>query len=136
MRCRVVQTLCRSWRADVYVPGNLLIQPNFAWHDHTNNSNEPIIRIDALDSGLVNYLLTASFVKNRLNTTTTLNLVGWHITPLVVHWPWPRSTTDEVFLRFRRFLHQRILLAEALPIRHDLFAAVFDFLGNDSLGLA
>ena len=53
MRCRVVQTLCRGWRADVYVPGNLLIQPNFAWHDHTNNSNEQIIWIDALDSGLV-----------------------------------------------------------------------------------
>ena len=34
-------------------PGNLPIQPNFAWHDHTNNSNEQIIRIDALDSGLV-----------------------------------------------------------------------------------
>ena len=61
MRCRIVQSLCRGWRTDVYVPGNLLIQPNFAWHDHTNNSNEPIIRIDALDSGLVNYLLTASF---------------------------------------------------------------------------
>jgi gentisate 1,2-dioxygenase len=42
-------------------PGNLLIQPNFAWHDHTDNSNEQIIRIDALDSGLVTYLLTASF---------------------------------------------------------------------------
>jgi gentisate 1,2-dioxygenase len=41
-------------------PGDLLIQPNFAWHDHANNSNEPIIWIDALDSALVNYL-TASF---------------------------------------------------------------------------
>jgi gentisate 1,2-dioxygenase len=41
-------------------PGDLLIQPNFAWHDHANDSKEPIIWIDALDSGLVNYL-TASF---------------------------------------------------------------------------
>jgi gentisate 1,2-dioxygenase len=41
-------------------PGDLLIQPNFAWHDHTNDSREPIIWIDALDSSLVNYL-TASF---------------------------------------------------------------------------
>jgi gentisate 1,2-dioxygenase len=40
--------------------GDLLVQPNFAWHDHVNNSKEPIIWIDALDSGLVNYL-TASF---------------------------------------------------------------------------
>jgi gentisate 1,2-dioxygenase len=41
-------------------PGDLLIQPNFAWHDHVNNSNEPIIWIDALDSALVHYL-SASF---------------------------------------------------------------------------
>ncbi|MGB7950562.1 MAG: cupin domain-containing protein [Candidatus Binatia bacterium] len=41
-------------------PGDLLIQPNFAWHGHVNDSKEPIIWIDALDSGLVNFL-TASF---------------------------------------------------------------------------
>ena len=41
-------------------PGDLLIQPNWAWHDHANHSNEPIIWIDALDSGLVNFL-NASF---------------------------------------------------------------------------
>jgi gentisate 1,2-dioxygenase len=37
-------------------PGDLLIQPNFAWHDHVNDSQEPIIWIDALDSALVHYL--------------------------------------------------------------------------------
>src|SRR6478672_6614662 len=37
-------------------PGDLLIQPNWVWHDHVNNSKEPIIRIDALDAGLVNFL--------------------------------------------------------------------------------
>jgi gentisate 1,2-dioxygenase len=49
-------------------PGDLLIQPNFAWHDHTNDSNEPIIWIDALDSGLVNYL-TASFREDWFEGT-------------------------------------------------------------------
>jgi gentisate 1,2-dioxygenase len=41
-------------------PNDLLIQPNFAWHDHANDSGEPIIWVDALDGGLVNYL-DASF---------------------------------------------------------------------------
>jgi gentisate 1,2-dioxygenase len=41
-------------------PGDLLIQPNFAWHDHVNDSKEPIIWIDSLDGGLVNFL-NASF---------------------------------------------------------------------------
>jgi gentisate 1,2-dioxygenase len=41
-------------------PGDLLIQPNWAWHDHVNRSKEPIIWIDALDTGLVNFL-NASF---------------------------------------------------------------------------
>ena len=37
-------------------PGDLLIQPNWAWHDHVNHSDQPIIWIDALDTGLVNFL--------------------------------------------------------------------------------
>ena len=40
----------------VMQPGDLLIQPNWVWHDHVNTSDEPIIWIDALDAGLVNYL--------------------------------------------------------------------------------
>ena len=44
----------------IMYPGDLLIQPNWAWHDHGNHSKEPIIWIDALDSGLVNFL-NASF---------------------------------------------------------------------------
>src|SRR6266508_5244988 len=44
----------------IMYPGDLLIQPNWEWHDHVNHSNEPIIWIDALDSGLVNFL-NASF---------------------------------------------------------------------------
>src|SRR5262245_12303831 len=31
----------------VMEPGDLLIQPNWVWHDHVNNSKEPIIWIDA-----------------------------------------------------------------------------------------
>lgn len=36
--------------------GDLLIQPNWVWHDHVNDSDRPIIWIDALDGGLVKFL--------------------------------------------------------------------------------
>ena len=36
--------------------GDLLIQPNWVWHDHVNDSDRPIIWIDALDGGLVRFL--------------------------------------------------------------------------------
>jgi len=45
-------------------PGDLLIQPNFVWHDHVNDSNEPIIWIDALDVGLVDFLDCYPFREN------------------------------------------------------------------------
>lgn len=42
-------------------PGDLLIQPNWVWHDHVNASKEPIIWIDALDAGLVSFLEASGF---------------------------------------------------------------------------
>lgn len=37
-------------------PGDLLTQPNWTWHDHSNLGNEPMIWLDGLDVGLVQYL--------------------------------------------------------------------------------
>jgi gentisate 1,2-dioxygenase len=48
----------------VMEPGDLLIQPNFVWHDHVNDSKEPIIWIDALDVGVVNFLDCYPFREN------------------------------------------------------------------------
>jgi len=48
----------------VMEPGDLLIQPNFVWHDHVNNSSDPIIWIDALDVGVVNFLDCYPFREN------------------------------------------------------------------------
>jgi gentisate 1,2-dioxygenase len=45
----------------VMEPGDLLIQPNWVWHDHVNNSKEPIIWIDALDAGVVSFLDASGF---------------------------------------------------------------------------
>lgn len=37
-------------------PGDLILTPGWSWHDHGNESAEPIIWIDGLDSPLVHYL--------------------------------------------------------------------------------
>lgn len=37
-------------------PGDMLTQPNWVWHDHTNSTSEPIIWVDSLDAGLVRAL--------------------------------------------------------------------------------
>ncbi|MBM4298002.1 MAG: cupin domain-containing protein [Deltaproteobacteria bacterium] len=37
-------------------PGDLLIQPGWAWHDHTNRTDEPAIWLDLLDHPLTRYL--------------------------------------------------------------------------------
>ena len=42
-------------------PGDLLNQPNWVWDHHVNDSKEPIIWIDALDAGLVNFLDASGF---------------------------------------------------------------------------
>ena len=60
----------------VMEPGDLLIQPNWVWHDHVNNSKEPIIWIDALDAGLVNYL-DASHFSRRMGRRQTTTLDPW-----------------------------------------------------------
>lgn len=41
-------------------PGDFLVQPNWSWHDHHNDSDEPVVWIDTLDLELVNFL-QASF---------------------------------------------------------------------------
>ncbi len=37
-------------------PGDLLIQPGWAYHDHTNNTDEPAVWLDLLDHPLTRYL--------------------------------------------------------------------------------
>ena len=37
-------------------PGDLILNPSWTWHDHTNEGNEPMIWLDGLDVPLVQYL--------------------------------------------------------------------------------
>jgi len=41
-------------------PGDLLVQPNWGWHDHSNPGEEPVVWMDMLDNQLVT-LLGAEF---------------------------------------------------------------------------
>jgi gentisate 1,2-dioxygenase len=40
-------------------PGDLVLTPNWSWHNHHNGTNEPIIWMDGLDIHLTNYLNAA-----------------------------------------------------------------------------
>ena len=37
-------------------PGDLLVQPSFGWHDHSNPGSEPVIWMDMLDIPLIQTL--------------------------------------------------------------------------------
>jgi gentisate 1,2-dioxygenase len=37
-------------------PGDLLVQPSFGWHDHSNPGTEPVIWMDMLDTSLIQML--------------------------------------------------------------------------------
>ena len=39
-------------------PGDFVITPNWTWHDHGNESNEPVVWLDGLDTPLVDFLDT------------------------------------------------------------------------------
>lgn len=42
-------------------PGDLVLTPNWTWHNHANFTDEPIIWLDVLDLHLTNYLSAAFF---------------------------------------------------------------------------
>lgn len=44
-------------------PGDFLVQPSFAWHDHTNPGTDPVIWMDMLDTSLIQ-LLQVEFRTN------------------------------------------------------------------------
>ncbi|HEX9443042.1 MAG TPA: cupin domain-containing protein [Candidatus Binatia bacterium] len=44
-------------------PGDLILTPGWTWHDHGNESAEPIVWIDGLDSPLVHYLGVGFFER-------------------------------------------------------------------------
>ena len=83
-------------------PGDLILTPSWSWHDHGNESSEPIIWVDGLDSPLVHFLgvgFFEHFSQDRQPVTKTtealINRSGYLRPPdsaasdsLPISYPW------------------------------------------------
>ena len=62
-------------------PGDLILTPNWSWHDHANDTDEPMIWLDGLDTPLVR-MLEAGFYeeyhRERQDIGASVNLSPWH----------------------------------------------------------
>jgi gentisate 1,2-dioxygenase len=62
-------------------PGDLVLTPNWCWHDHANDTDAPMIWLDGLDTPLVR-MLEAGFYEEydqeRQDFGAGVNLSPWH----------------------------------------------------------
>jgi gentisate 1,2-dioxygenase len=62
-------------------PGDLVLTPNWSWHDHANDTDAPMIWLDGLDTPLVR-MLEAGFYEEyheeRQEFGATPNASAWH----------------------------------------------------------
>jgi len=62
-------------------PGDLVLTPNWSWHDHANGTDAPMIWLDGLDTPLVR-MLEAGFYEEyhqeRQNLGPPVNASEWH----------------------------------------------------------
>jgi gentisate 1,2-dioxygenase len=73
-------TVVNSERVPMF-PGDLVLTPNWSWHDHANNTDAPMIWLDGLDTPLVR-MLEAGFYEEyheeRQEFGATPNASPWH----------------------------------------------------------
>lgn len=55
------------------LPGDLVLTPNWAWHDHANTTDKPMIWLDGLDAPLV-HMLEAGFHEEFPHETQPLSV--------------------------------------------------------------
>src|SRR5689334_4986000 len=62
-------------------PGDLVLTPNWTWHDHANDTDAPMIWLDGLDTPLVR-MLEAGFYEeypqDRQEVAAPVNAFEWH----------------------------------------------------------
>jgi gentisate 1,2-dioxygenase len=62
-------------------PGDLVLTPNWSWHDHANDTDAPMIWLDGLDTPLVR-MLEAGFYEeyhqDRQDLAPPVNASEWH----------------------------------------------------------
>jgi len=91
------------------LPGDLVLTPNWTWHDHTNTTAKPMIWLDGLDLPLVNLLEAAFFEeysaeRQELSEAQGVSLAlhgGGGLQPAwerpssrhspLLHYPWPQT---------------------------------------------
>ncbi|MGE5268202.1 MAG: cupin domain-containing protein, partial [Thiohalocapsa sp.] len=63
------------------LPGDLVLTPNWSWHDHANDTDTPMIWLDGLDTPLVR-MLEAEFYeeyhRDRQEIAAPVNASEWH----------------------------------------------------------
>src|SRR6202047_2233580 len=73
-------TVVNGERVPMY-PGDLVLTPNWSWHDHANDTDAPMIWLDGLDTPLVR-MLEAGFYEEyhqeRQEVGTAVNASQWH----------------------------------------------------------
>ena len=73
-------TVVNGERVPMY-PGDLVLTPNWSWHDHANDTDAPMIWLDGLDTPLVR-MLEAGFYEEyhqeRQEFGAAVNASQWH----------------------------------------------------------
>jgi gentisate 1,2-dioxygenase len=73
-------TVVNGERVPMY-PGDLVLTPNWSWHDHANDTDMPMIWLDGLDTPLVR-MLEAGFYEEhpeeRQDVGAAVNASQWH----------------------------------------------------------
>jgi gentisate 1,2-dioxygenase len=113
-------------RFEMY-PGDLILTPSWQWHDHQNNTDEPIVWMDGLDIALVG-ILDASFmqhsnqkeqevtrIKQTSQTRYGANLLPIDDTPASLNSPLMRYPFDQA-----RATLERMKTASALDPCHGI----------------
>jgi gentisate 1,2-dioxygenase len=62
-------------------PGDLVLTPNWAWHDHANDTDAPMIWLDGLDTPLVRMLEAGfyeEYYRERQEFGAAVNASAWH----------------------------------------------------------
>src|SRR5207248_1180740 len=99
-------TVVNGERVPMY-PGDLVLTPNWSWHDHANDTDAPMIWLDGLDTPLVR-LLEAGFYeeyhRERQDFGAAVNASQWHY-PMsemqaALQWLAAANTGDEIILEY------------------------------------
>src|SRR5271166_5688419 len=73
-------TVVNGERVPMY-PGDLVLTPNWSWHDHANDTDAPMIWLDGLDTPLVRMLEAGFFEEyhqERQDFGAAVNASQWH----------------------------------------------------------